>query len=258
MAIIRSYFDYLRPYMDSCPLTNLPTFCQINLQQYNTHFFILFMLTFIRFLFGNNRYLDERYVEFMSKIEGMPIDEKIKFIEARTKKLSGSRRFYDIVMLLSTGVIFNLMASSFSYGLDYFIYFYIVLMCINVIFLIVSVLWNIYADINLRHTSGVLEAVLSLKIFEHEKYPAIWILNNILCMMLFYLLANYIGTYRYVLFLCIFYLNSLIDFYFTWQIYFPPIKRLEAVLDKFRSISEERNVSQSSSKKDAEVGELTL
>jgi len=51
--------------------------------------FFLFIFTFIRFLFGNNRYLDERHVEFLYKIDDLEKEEKDKYIKERTQKLSG-------------------------------------------------------------------------------------------------------------------------------------------------------------------------
>jgi len=189
--------------------------------------FFLFIITFIRFLFGNNRYLDERYVEFLYKIKDLESEEKNKYIKERTQKLSGKRRFYDIIMLLCTGIIFVILAKSLSQDKALFVKYFILLMVINIFFLSISVLWNIYIEVGHKKSLGNNLHQIIFSLFDYEKFPIIWILNNFFCVILFYCLRFRFQSNEYLIFIVIFYLNSFIDLFATWNLYFPKIDILE-------------------------------
>lgn len=180
-------------------------------------FFSLFVLTFIRFMYGNNRYLDVRYIEFLYDIEEKKLPEVEHLISERAAKLSGLRRFYDIVMLLVTGIIFTMLAHSLRFERTDFISYYRTLIWFNIFFLLVSVVWNIRLEIKKSyHNRTAFEQLL-----KREQYPGIWILNNFACIILFDFLNSNTDLDVSWLFIVIFFINSLVDFYFAWFFYFP-------------------------------------
>lgn len=186
-------------------------------------FFLLFILTFIRFLFGNDRYLDERYIEFMFKIDDLEETQRDTYVEERTHKLSGKRRLYDIIMLISTGVIFVILGKSLGTDKDSFVNCYIALMIANICFLAISVVWNVFIEIGHRQTQKTTIQII-VSIYNYERYPIIWIVNNLVCVFIFLLSERLHMFDRYLVFASVFCLNSIIDLCTTWKLYFPPIK----------------------------------
>ncbi len=192
-----------------------------NLDHTNTHlFFFLYLLTFIRFFFGINRYLDQRYIEFLYKIENKNDSEKDNYIKGRTQKLSGKRRFFDIIMLLLTGVIFVMLGNSLKKGNDLFIPYYIILMVANVVFLSISVIWNFYINYTLNDDHDQINVSMS----KYEKFPVFWIMNNLICLFIYWFASTKFPTYTFIAFSIIFYLNTTIDLFKTWKMYFPDIE----------------------------------
>lgn len=188
------------------------------------YFFGLFIFTFIRFLFGNNRYLDERYVEFFFQIEKLDDEKKLRYLRERTQKLSGLRRLYDILMLLSTGILFVMLGKTLNGQIELFISFYVKLMILNIILLFISIVWNFSIEVNASDPAYSDRLNFFLGIWQYEKYPAIWIINNMICLFIF-LFLDYVHFFlkKELLFITIFYINSLIDISLTWKFYFPKI-----------------------------------
>lgn len=188
------------------------------------HFMLfLFLLTFFRFLIGNSRYLDERYVEFIYELEDLNEDQRRKYIQERTRKLSGVRRLFDYIMLTVTGILFILLGKSLISS-DAFIQFYLILLGANVVFLSVSVLWNTYIEVRTEQSGEKVSMFFVFNAYRYEKFPVIWIVNNLLCLLMFFLLhSNIAAEYEFTLFTAIFITNSLVDLYFAWEMYFPKL-----------------------------------
>ncbi|MBS4049719.1 MAG: hypothetical protein KGZ69_00755 [Methylomonas sp.] len=194
----------------------------VNLQSgIELHFLlVLFVLTFFRYLIGNARYLDERYVEFIYDIDGMEEGpEKEKFIKERTSKLSGRRQLFDYAVLTVTGIMFLLLGNLVT-NPNKFTNVYLFLYFINIAFLVISVVWNTYIEKN----KDSLAMALVFKSYSYEKYPVIWIINNSAFLALYYLLLEYFPiNLAFYFFVIIFIANSLVDIYFVWEMYFPKL-----------------------------------
>jgi len=185
--------------------------------------FVAFLLIFIRFYFGDSRYLDEHYIEYR---KWRPISE---YLEDIPHKISKQRAYLDVGMLMIIAILFVFMAKSLSHARIFFAT-YFTLLVFNIIWLI----FTIYLNSNQRPTN----------IVKQERYdaPRIWIINNFFhsFFMLPFLLPflNIVPSFSILttnssvqhialLVLCV--TNSILDFKLTSSFYFP---RLDASHDQ--------------------------
>ncbi len=177
-------------------------------------FVFAFIPIFVRFYFGDSRYLDEHYLEFR-----VWKDVDIFMADLRAK-LSKTRRALDIVLLLTHGIFFVFLAKSINNPY---------LFVINYFFLLVlNVMW--------LHIIARVEAKKNKKYgIEREEnsiinYPRIWVINNIIHIVI---LGGILGFQFYyswfensVLYwwcLVIIASNSGWDLYLTRLFYFPDL-----------------------------------
>ena len=173
----------------------------------STVVFISFILVFIRFYFGDNRFLDLSYQETQYN----------RGLKAELYKYSGIKRASDIMLLLSHSIFFYFMSFHIDNSTHYS-YFFIVLMVVNVFWL-----WlQVFAGINAKYQQP--DPLIGN--MQSSKVLLIWSMNNfvfasIICCMIFSGLPHRVG-------ICIglTILNSVVDFCFTWKYYFPPLLNL--------------------------------
>jgi len=210
---IKVYANLLDPSAITSPLNLVNMFISEH-----TVVFVSFVLVFVRFYFGDSRYLDLSYEETQYR----------RGLRNEVKKYSGIKRFFDIMLLLNHGTFFYFM--SFHMGnATYYIYFFVILMVVNVFWLMLQVLAGINA---LEQDNDPL--IGGVKSFQPM---LVWTINN----LVFALAITYVtfattgSNIAWALALSI--LNSLIDLAATWKFYFPP---LEQILEHADSIVEKR------------------
>jgi hypothetical protein len=181
-------------------------------------FIFVFVPMFIRFYFGDSRYLDEHYIEHR---KWRPINEYMEDINVKISKL---RFLLDIVLLMVIGILFVFMALSIA---DTRIFFSITcgLLLFNIIWLTATSMLNSKQRIT--------------EIIKQKRYdaPHTWIVNNsmhVLCMVAVLLLvpqtAVFFGTnIQQLVFLCLCISNSIFDVKLTRDFYLP---KLDASLDQ--------------------------
>jgi hypothetical protein len=186
--------------------------------------FIVFLLVFIRFYFGDSRYLDEHYIEYR---KWRPIEE---YLEDIPVKISKKRTSLDIGMLMVFGILFVFMAKSLSHSKIFFVTYFILLV-FNIIWLQITI------DLNVKQQKT--------QIVQQERYyaPKIWIKNNFVHALLmlpfiwlkFNAIASFIvpvfkasielGELSTIVLLALCAMNSLIDFKLTSSYYFPDLNK---------------------------------
>ena len=177
--------------------------------------FISFILVFIRFYFGDSRFLDLSYKETQYK----------RGLITELDKYSGVKRALDIMLLLNHGTFFYFM--SFHIGNStYYSYYFIVLMVVNVFWLLLQVL----AGINAKYP----EPDPLIGNMKGYRVLLTWCINN----LLFAIIISYVifSELPQGIKLCIglTILNSVVDLCFTWKYYFPPLQIL------YKSVSNKR------------------
>jgi len=181
--------------------------------------FVAFLLIFIRFYFGDSRYLDEHYIEYR---KWRPIPE---YLEDIPHKISKQRTSLDVLMLMIIAILFVFMAKSLSHPRIFFVT-YFALLVLNICWLCCTM----YLNSNQRPTN----------IVKQERYdaPKIWIINNFINSFLMLpflniapslaiLTTNQSVQHIVLLILCV--TNSIFDFMLTLSYYFP---RLDASHDQ--------------------------
>jgi hypothetical protein len=186
--------------------------------------FIVFLLVFIRFYFGDSRYLDEHYIEYR---KWRPIEEYFKDIPV---KISKKRTSLDIAMLMIFGILFVFMAKSLSHSKIFFATYFILL--------VFNIMWlQITIDLNIKQRKTL--------IVQQERYdaPKIWVKNNFVhaLLMLPFLWLKFsavtsfiipifkvsvqIGEFSTLALLALCAMNSVIDFKLTSSYYFPNLDK---------------------------------
>ncbi len=170
----------------------------------NSLVLISFVFVFIRFYFGDSRFLDLSYEETLFR----------KGLESEIKKYSGRKMFFDILLLLTHGIIFYLMALVIADPLHYIIFFIVLLMA-NTVWLLAQIMVRVT---NSRSYDEPLIGNLN------TVFPMlVWIINNLIfqVIMSYMIFSSYSDKAIYALLASL--LNSGFDFYFTWRFYFPPL-----------------------------------
>jgi hypothetical protein len=124
-----------------------------------------FLPTFIRFFFGDSRYLDEHYIELR---KWRPIDE---YLAETPKKISKGRIVLDIGSLLIIGLLFVFMARSLSHPAIFFASYWALLL-FNIVWLTIT----LRLAVDQVQTKSVLQ--------ERYRAPRLWIKNNLWHMIL--------------------------------------------------------------------------
>lgn len=166
--------------------------------------FISFLFVFIRFYFGDNRFLDLSYQETQFE----------RGLKSEINKYSGIKRLMDILLLISHGVFFYLMSSQIG-DIQKFLYFFVILLISNVFWLLIQLL----GGINAQHPD--IDPLIGNA--KGSKPMIIWIINNLFfaILILQFIFSNIEYKFEISVFLTL--LNSLIDITTTWKFYFPPL-----------------------------------
>jgi len=191
-------------------------------------FFLVFLPTFIRFFYGDNRYLDQHYLELILLASYGNDGE----FENELAAMHGRRRFFDILLLIFHGFVFVFMGNALK-NPELFILIYAFLMLTNLLWLRANVKWN-------QTKETVIEGE-GIKLIRKEVYvypdrdraPRFWIKNNLwhflILGVLIYLHYNAHGIDRSLylalsIFCCV--SNSAFDLWKTWFFYFPNVQQL--------------------------------
>lgn len=195
-------------------------------------FLCAFLPTFIRFYFGDSRYLDEHYIEYR---KWRPIDE---YLADMCNKVSARRMVLDIALLMVIGIGFVFMARSLPRPRIFYSTF-TVLMLFDMVWL----------SLTLRLSSN--QAKTSIMHQERYDAPNFWVKNNFFHLVLmvpclfweFYTPKIRVYTFNVsaqeliLLALCV--SNSIFDFAYTYDYYFP---KLDAAHDKrLREVADDAN-----------------
>jgi hypothetical protein len=212
-------------------------------------FFFLFLLTLLRFLWGDNRLIDAKYVEVISFINDGTKDEIRGNINGYFKTqfqnvINSFRRVvlvFDILFVILHGVIFLFLAKNLN-NHDVFVFLYIFLLLFNAFWLILT-----WISSRRRHYDFWKEFVKDDRVGDVTALagPWRWAANNIahaiIISLLLYKLQDvvqflrpeikYIRDEDYwnwaaVLAVLMFLSNCLFDFALTWSVYFPRIGRI--------------------------------
>ena len=180
--------------------------------------FLVFLVTIARFFMGDMRHLDTTYLDpIMGTKEAGP---------GETRPLN---RFLDFYLLLTHGIIFFYMATSIA-STRYFFLFYTFLILFNTLWLVVI---TVLGANTVDHRSAVEELKRRGAVgFLRTRPPQTrWALNNTLFGGLFVLVLVY-GSLLSVPLLIPFVVlalgNSAVDYFLTWEFYFPPFESLES------------------------------
>ena len=193
---------------------------------------LVFLPTFIRFFYGDNRYLDLHYSELRqwNNYDGYEQDLETK--------LSVTRRLIDVLLLLSHGILFALLALAIPKP-ELFFCFYAALLLTNCLWLhkVVNLNETVIAT---RRPSGVRQLLAGADIEQRttrsprrDAAPRFWIKNNAIHLVIFFSIyfawdktdnANrYIFMYAFVV-ACI--SNSIFDLYSQRDFYLPKLDQV--------------------------------
>lgn len=158
--------------------------------------FLIFLVFFIRFFIGDLRYLDLKYLEF---------DQAASHI----KDYSSISRFIDFISLIVHAIFFYILASAIT-NFTYFYQIILIILFINSIWLCL-----IYLKTKSENRQR-LEISSALK----------WVINNSICALILVVIYFLDLSYflKFSIFLMVATVNTLADFIFSWNMYFPEIK----------------------------------
>jgi hypothetical protein len=189
-------------------------------------FIIVFVPTFVRFFIGDLRYLDLSYRDLTSVAKKTGPDSYREEI----LKFSGGKRFFDMLMLLTHGVLFIFLGKSLE-SISHCAFVYSLLMLINVIWLSFSVTRAKKYTYNENDLTGTESMLIQHK--RKDWAPRFWIKNNLAFIVIIILVALFFKAYHrdpndlfYWIFVGLVVLNSLIDFRVTWFFYFPDYEEI--------------------------------
>nr|WP_281720812.1 hypothetical protein [Nitrosomonas nitrosa] len=146
-------------------------------------FFLAFMLIFLRFFWGDNRYVDWKYSQAVS-LTSSAIDQVVErdsnqnasaLFRSALRGYSSNSQALDIYFLIAQSIIFALLAGSIVDPAR-FQFLFIALLCVNIAWLVLGI-------ISPRdHTQGFFKQVSDEAAVEalRSRLPAyVWILNNL-------------------------------------------------------------------------------
>ena len=196
--------------------------------------FLIFLSTFIRFFWGDSRYLDLHYRELITQIRLFQPGQ----IDDEFDRMTGKRRFFDIVLLTIHGTIFIFLG--FSVDSFYFYVGYAVLMITNSLWLTYNKHLDIKKEtiiekINTQRAALGQGGTLTkqIKTINSDYAPRYWIKNNFVAFLLMaitYVISLFISgfpaTLLYAIMVSICVVNCILDFWKTWDFYFPKLGEL--------------------------------
>ena len=197
--------------------------------------FGIFLLIFLRFFWGDSRYLDLHYMELFLQVSQSHPDK----IGEELNRLSGERRFFDIVLLTANGTSFIFL----GHTLRNFYHFYIVyavVMLINVLGLFYNKHLHARKEVLMRQEDKQKAALAheGAKIKHSREInpndaPRFWIKNNLIALILMvgtflmFELTSVVSLHIFQLTMIIICLvNCFLDFWKTWDFYFPELGEL--------------------------------
>lgn len=220
LALIKAVEKYADT-LDLSSLTNpfdiIPAFFNIN-----TIVFTSFVFIFIRFFFGDSRHLDLSYEE----------TQYLHGLEKELKKYSGFKRLSDILLLLTHGILFYLMALHIDSIINY-IALFILLLIFNIIWLFAQYLYSRASPYNIPE----------LLIGNMDRYDPIlyWAINNFFSVILISIFLFWSYKYAHIIALLLTIANSIIDFIITWKYYFPDLRQIHEESQKSYSTNNHRH-----------------
>lgn len=167
--------------------------------------FLSFSMALVRFLIGDNRYLDILY-----------LDAYPAALRDSAHRFRGRRRFADVWLLLCHGFLFYFLGE-FLDNPTLFLHFYALLMLFNVTWLCSHLLmhWLSREGLLLRERLG--EVV-------PQRTLIIWATNNFLTAIAIVTLLHYSQLPQVELAgILVVLLNSVVDFRLAWRFYFPDL-----------------------------------
>lgn len=179
--------------------------------------FLVFLVTIARFFMGDMRHLDTTYLDpIMGTKEADP---------GETRPLN---RFLDFYLLLTHGIIFFYMATSIA-STRYFFFLYTFLILFNTFWLVlVTVLGAKTIDSSRAIEEWRKRGMVG---FLRTRPPQIrWALNNTFFGGLFVIVLVYGSLLSFPLlipFVALALANSAVDYFLTWEFYFPPFEVLD-------------------------------
>ncbi len=211
------FFDINPDQLNNQPKINLtPTFL----------FIIVFVPSFTRFLIGDLRYLDLSYIDLTSVAK----NSGIELYREEIRKLSGGKRFFDVLMLLTHGVLFIFLGKSLD-NISRCASIYSLLILINIFWLAFSVTRAKKFKYNENNLTGIESILIQYK--RKDWAPRFWIMNNLAFIVLLILVALFFKAFHhdpnnlfYWIIVGLVGLNSLLDFRFTWFFYFPDYEEI--------------------------------
>jgi len=173
----------------------------------HTLVFTSFVLIFIRFYFGDNRHLDLGYEE----------TQYHHGLEHELKKYGGVYRITDIFILITQGVFFYFLALHIN-DTRHYLYFYILLLGVNVIWLLFQFSLSYFHKRNQEE----------LLIDGMNRYTPvlIWIINNFVFIVILASCVFYPKPTGTMIALIMTLFNSVIDLSLVWRYYFPNLLRI--------------------------------
>ena len=203
--------------------------------------FLVFIVTWLRFLWGDNRLLDAKYVEVLTFVDDGARDENNPELSNEFRKhfwfiISSFRRIvlvFDILFVIFHGIIFLLLAKNIN-NHDVFVLLYLFLLLFNALWLMLSWMasrrkyydfWKSYIN---QDRIGEVTAL---------KGPWRWAINNLvhaIILMLILINLRYFLVfqddqywfYASISSAAIFFSNCLLDFLLTWSVYFPRVSKI--------------------------------
>lgn len=187
-------------------------------------FVFIFIPTFIRLFYGDNRYLDLHYLELRRWNNPEAYLHELRY------QLSSHRRFIDIFLLLTHGALFIFLSKAIGKP-EIFFFTYVALMIVNVLWLGLTVALNKRIRVVNAHSQVKSRLVgndqRSTSTPRRDRSPRFWIKNNIVALLIFgliYLLRSRSQVEDetfFGLFIVASLLNSGLDIATQWGFYFP-------------------------------------
>lgn len=188
-------------------------------------FLFIFIPTFVRLFYGDNRYLDLHYLE-LRRWNNKPE----AYLHELRHQLSSHRRFIDIFLLLTHGELFIFLGKAIGKP-EIFFAIYVALMIVNVLWLGLSVALNTRIRV-VNFPSQVKSRLVgndqrNTSTPRRDRSPRFWIKNNIFALLIFG--SIYFLRMRgqieeeafFGLFIFTSLLNSGLDIVTQWGFYFP-------------------------------------
>lgn len=222
-AVLEAYKVFFTP-------SELPKIQTLHDQTFSFLVFLLgFIPAFIRFFYGDNRYLDLHYLELRQWN-----DSETYLIDL--KHLSMTRRVVDVLLLLTHGIVFLFMGKALS-NPEAFFGTYAVLMATNMLWLITTV--NLNRTVTETPPPSEVKNLLvgrdkrETESPRRDRAPRFWIANNVVALLLFagvyiaYIQFPWLGRYSLLygcLGVCI--LNSGLDLGTQREFYWPRLDEI--------------------------------